>query len=223
MGALALFITLGGVSYAATGGNFVLGQANTASSPTSLSAPVAGKTLQLTNTSTGTGATALGLTVASGKAPFSVNSTGKVTNLNADKLDGLDSTGLVQGRGSLLSNRIVVSTAGGPANHTVLTLPGLGAIVAQCFSNGFNMGWQNNTGGNVDFWHESGPGWVAGIQQTNSTSYFVNRDQPGATMSVGWGNDPNLRRVATVTLVGYQSGDNAPCGLQAQATVWTSQ
>jgi hypothetical protein len=30
MGGLALFITLGGVGYAATGGNFILGQANTA-------------------------------------------------------------------------------------------------------------------------------------------------------------------------------------------------
>jgi hypothetical protein len=106
MGGLALFITLGGVGYAATGGNFILGQANTATTPSSLSAPVAGgKTLQLTNTSATAGSTALGLTVGAGKAPFTVNSSGKVTNLNADRLDGLDSTDYVRrcGQGGVLA------------------------------------------------------------------------------------------------------------------------
>jgi hypothetical protein len=89
------FIVLGGMSYAATGGNFILGKSNSASSTTSLTAPVAGKGLQVTNTSTGAGATALGLNVASGKAPFTVNSGTKVANLNADKLDGIDSSGFL--------------------------------------------------------------------------------------------------------------------------------
>jgi hypothetical protein len=90
---MALFVALGGTTYAATGGNFILGQSNTAGNTTSLSAPLAGKkALQLTNTSTGAGATALGLNVASGHTPFTVNSGTKVANLNADKLDGKDST-----------------------------------------------------------------------------------------------------------------------------------
>jgi hypothetical protein len=88
MGGLALFISLGGVGYAATGGNFILGQGNTATTQTALSAPIAGKALQLTNTSTAAGATALGLTVAAGKTPFTVNSGTRVANLNADKVDG---------------------------------------------------------------------------------------------------------------------------------------
>ncbi len=92
VGYVALFIALGGTTYAATGGNFILGRANSASSTSSLTAPVAGKGLQVTNTSTGAGATALGLNVASGHAPFTVNSGTKVSNLNADKLDGQDST-----------------------------------------------------------------------------------------------------------------------------------
>jgi hypothetical protein len=92
---VALFVALGGTTYAATGGNFILGQANTASSTTSLARTGANtaKGLQVTNTSTGTGATALGLSVASGHAPFTTNSGTKVTNLNADKLDGVDSIG----------------------------------------------------------------------------------------------------------------------------------
>jgi hypothetical protein len=91
----ALFVALGGTTYAATGGNFILGRANSASSTSSLTTPVAGKGLQVTNTSTHAGASALGLNVASGHAPFTVNSGAKVANLNADKLDGVDSTGFL--------------------------------------------------------------------------------------------------------------------------------
>jgi len=90
---VALFVALGGTTYAATGGNFILGKPNSASSTSSLTAPVSGKALQLNNTSTAAGATALGLNVATGHAPFTVNSGTKVANLNADKLDGIDSTG----------------------------------------------------------------------------------------------------------------------------------
>jgi hypothetical protein len=96
----ALFIALGGTAYAATGGNFILGQSNSASSTTSLTRTGAntGKGLQVTNASTGAGATALGLNVASGHAPFTVNSGTKVANLNADRLDGFDATGFIRGR-----------------------------------------------------------------------------------------------------------------------------
>jgi hypothetical protein len=49
----ALFVALSGVGVAATGGNFILGQPNSATTNTSLSAPVAGgKALQLTNNDT---------------------------------------------------------------------------------------------------------------------------------------------------------------------------
>jgi hypothetical protein len=92
MGALALFISLGGVGYGATGGTFILGHPNSATSQTGLTSNNAGKALQITQQSTGVGATALGLSVPTGKAPFTVNSGTKVANLNADKLDGLNST-----------------------------------------------------------------------------------------------------------------------------------
>src|SRR5437870_12301046 len=92
----ALFVALGGTTYAATGGNFILGNANSATSQTALTSSNAGKALNITQQSTGTGATALGLSVPAGKAPFTVNSGTKVANLNADKLDGLDSTGFLR-------------------------------------------------------------------------------------------------------------------------------
>jgi hypothetical protein len=94
---IALSVGLGGTTYAATGGNFILGQPNSASSTTSLTRTGVntGKGLQVTNASTDAGATALGLNVASGHSPFTVNSGTKVANLNADRLDGLDSTSFV--------------------------------------------------------------------------------------------------------------------------------
>jgi hypothetical protein len=86
---LALFVALGGTTYAATGDNFILGQSNSASSTTALSAGTTGPAFKATNTSTGTAGS---FNVTAGHAPFTVNSGTKVTNLNADKLDGKDST-----------------------------------------------------------------------------------------------------------------------------------
>jgi len=104
---IVAFIVLGGTTLAATGGNFILGQSNTASSTTSLSSGVTGPALKLSNTSTATGARALGLNVASGHAPFSVNSATKVANLNADKLDGQDSSSfLLNGSGTVGSTNL---------------------------------------------------------------------------------------------------------------------
>ena len=91
---LALFVSLGGTAWAATGGNFLLGKANTANAKSSLAATNAGPALQLTNTTAAAGATALNLNVASGHAPFTTNSATAVKNLNADKLDGLDAAQL---------------------------------------------------------------------------------------------------------------------------------
>jgi hypothetical protein len=75
--------------------NFLLNVSNTSSTSTTLNgSAIAGKALQITNTNTASGATALSLSVASGHAPFTVNRSTKITNLNADQLDGLDSSAL---------------------------------------------------------------------------------------------------------------------------------
>src|SRR3954453_7196887 len=85
--ALIFLAGVAGVADAATGGSFILGNANSADAKTSLSANVAAAAMQLRNDSTVAGATALQLTVGPGRPPLSVNSATKVANLNADKLD----------------------------------------------------------------------------------------------------------------------------------------
>ena len=88
---LALMFGVASMALGATGGNFILGKANSAGAVTKLTSAVAGPVLQLVNNGTSTAATALNLSVPAGKAPLKVNaSAGKATNLNADKVDGSD-------------------------------------------------------------------------------------------------------------------------------------
>jgi len=86
---MALVFGVATTALSATGGNFILGQANVAKTASKLTANVAAPALTLVNNSTAAAATALNITVPAGKAPLKVNATaGKATNLDADKLDG---------------------------------------------------------------------------------------------------------------------------------------
>lgn len=80
IGAVAVLVLgANGLALAATGKGFLLGKANSASKLTSLTRTTAGPALSLHTTK-------------STAAPLVVNGGGKVTNLNADKVDGLDSS-----------------------------------------------------------------------------------------------------------------------------------
>src|SRR5215216_7558865 len=89
---LALVVGMASTAFGANADNFILGSLNnTASAINKLTGTVGGgPALQVSNPSTATGSTALDLQVATGKAPMKVNRTTKVTNLNADKVDGKD-------------------------------------------------------------------------------------------------------------------------------------
>jgi hypothetical protein len=67
------------VAYAATGGKFILGKTNKANKVSTLKRTTNGSALNL-------------ITKSSSNAPLSTNGKGKVANLNADMLDGKDST-----------------------------------------------------------------------------------------------------------------------------------
>src|ERR671921_1068653 len=101
---LALMFGLASAALSATGGNFILGKANEATTVSRLTASIAGPALTLVNQSADTAATALNINVASGNAPLRVNAAaGTATNLSADKLDGKDSSGFYA-RGSKVAD-----------------------------------------------------------------------------------------------------------------------
>jgi hypothetical protein len=68
---IALFIAIGRTNAYATATNFLLNTSNTSTARTTLNgSAIAGRAMQITNTNTNSGATALGLTVASGHPPL---------------------------------------------------------------------------------------------------------------------------------------------------------
>jgi hypothetical protein len=94
-GIVSAFVAAGAA--VATTKTFVLGTTNTvdAASTVTAGSGLNAKMLQLTNNSTGSSATALGLTTPSSRPPMVVSSQARVANLNADKLDGIDSGGFL--------------------------------------------------------------------------------------------------------------------------------
>lgn len=87
---LALFLSLGGVGIAATGGGFILGHSNKASKPTILtSSSSKGPALVIRNA--GSGGPAAAFKVNPARQPFTVNSSAEVQGLNAGLLDGMSS------------------------------------------------------------------------------------------------------------------------------------
>ncbi len=89
---MALVVGAASTAWSATGGNFILGKANGATTASKLTASIAEPALTLVNNSTAAAATALNISVASGKPPLKVNAAaGTATNLSADKLDGKNS------------------------------------------------------------------------------------------------------------------------------------
>jgi hypothetical protein len=142
---LGLFVGLGGVGIAANGQSLILGStSNAATAQTALSAPVNAPAVRITNTNTGTDATPLSLVAASGHPALKVSSAAKVASLNADqldshdssyflpktgkaadadKLDGIDSSGFTQGGGTFYSghaDRVPVNS-----QAALLTMPAL--------------------------------------------------------------------------------------------------
>jgi hypothetical protein len=94
---LALVFGVATTALGATGGNFILGKTNVASTVSRLTAGISGSALQVVNNGTGT---ALDLRVGPSTtaptdktvAPMKVDSQARVANLNADEVDGKDAS-----------------------------------------------------------------------------------------------------------------------------------
>ena len=135
--AVALVATIASSGTAAAATALFLGTTNTASATTRLQSSVNGTVFQVTNTNAtgGTSAKGIGITVPAGRSPITVNSTaGKATNLNADKLDGIDSSGFVK---KAVQAWREVGAAGEPAFGQWCS--------AACFDIWSNYGSEHNT------------------------------------------------------------------------------
>jgi hypothetical protein len=96
---LAVVFGVASSAFGANNDNFILGVlTNTATDTTRLSGKISGgPALQVTNLKTDAGSKGLQLNVADNKPPLAVNATaGKATNLNSDRLDGLEASAFLK-------------------------------------------------------------------------------------------------------------------------------
>ncbi|MDX6510518.1 MAG: hypothetical protein QOE36_22 [Gaiellaceae bacterium] len=223
-----------GLSGTTAGNQLVVANLGTASSSSALLAYGKGASPAATFQNGGAGP-ALSLLAGAGKPPFTTNSAYRVANLNADKLDGLDASAFTQGVGTQnLAKRVVMSES--ETNVVRLfSIPGLGTFTAVCLPSTAERGpgpgvvsWTNDTGGNVDLWFDIGPNYdfQGEVAPPGRVKEVVGgyRDgvQYGSTVALGHGGDiPGPLRSATVHIFVLKAVDGAPCGIQAQATVWT--
>ncbi len=106
---IALVFAMSGTAYAATGGDFILGKANTATSVTSL---------------TNKKGTALSLSSTSTTPPLKVSNNVQVPNLNASELGGHTSSAFLPTNGTAANS----SELGGQPASDYMTVPGQIAI-----------------------------------------------------------------------------------------------
>jgi hypothetical protein len=134
---LALVFGVAFTALGANGQNFILGSLNNrATAITKLTGTVGGPALRVSNPTADDGSTALDLEVASGMAPMNVNSSTKVTTLNADLLDGKNSTAFVQGDGKI-THFGPVNVNAGPSDTPLRNLATVGPFTfrGQCNDN----------------------------------------------------------------------------------------
>lgn len=92
------------------------------------------------------GGSAAQFIVGAAKAPFTVSNKNKVVNLNADLLDGIDSTGFTQGAGHFYSNRGAALEASTPNVDQALVIPNLGELDIYCGNTGYAVKFLNSSG-----------------------------------------------------------------------------
>jgi hypothetical protein len=132
---VALFFSMSGVAYAATGGDFVLGKANSAKTVSTL---------------TNKNGTALSLSSAAADPPLTVGNSVQVPNLNASELDGESSSSFLPANGTAVNSNELgghTSSAFLPATGTAVNSNALGGTL----TSGYMQGGGSTTGGRLSF------------------------------------------------------------------------
>jgi hypothetical protein len=165
---LALFMSLSGTAVASSGSPLILGQSNQS-----------GTTTIVTSAS----GSPLSLNAPTGKAPLLVNSTAKVSKLNADLVDGLDST--------KLQRRVVGSC---PDNRAITSISSTGAVTCQ----------SNDPAPSPTF--GSSKGWTISTLQ-------LSEDSLGAWDAVGRVTNRNAKSMSATFSVTVFRDDNSIAGV----------
>ncbi|MFN2471704.1 MAG: hypothetical protein ABR583_12115 [Gaiellaceae bacterium] len=238
---IALFVALGGAGMAANGQALILGSsgsaANTATLKTGLTANINDRSLQLTNTNTGAAAAPLDLTAGTGRPPFTTNSAVKVTNLNVDRLDNIDSTGFlrstgkamdsdkldaidssgfIQGKGKIHHGRLWLANPS--ARTQILYVPGSGAVFGECSAGGYWLDFVAEPSLEAWWWNKDGVAYrnlaALGVEDITpfTTDDYVVLLQAGRSTATTAGPDV---RTATYTVTGHWTPND--CNFSAQA------
>jgi hypothetical protein len=193
---------------------FNIGAANRTNASTVLVGATSGPQLRVVNNaSTGAGVTGIGIHTAPNEPPLSVDSKTRVTNLNADLLDGQPSAAFVAGGGRVTSATITppISTSA----STVLAVPTFGVLEATCSETGFEMDWRNQTAPStaLDVWmlHDGITKFVV-QPSSNDGNKIVDGDQGDGLFGVQVGRSGH---VVNITTAAHWSPTG--CVFQAQA------
>ena len=192
--AAAVIAITGAASGSGIGAVFNLGKTNKVNATSSLAGSTKRAMLSVTNSSTGT---ALSLQVRKGKAPFSVNSSGQVSKLNASLLGGLAASSFVQGGGQARSFGFT-STANN-ATKNLLRVPGFGTFTAICATGG---------GAFVDLMtgSHSMDKFAASLDDTSGVGVAHETLTPNANFAVISASNPGINAVWERMILRYTTG-----------------
>ncbi|MDX6510517.1 MAG: hypothetical protein QOE36_21, partial [Gaiellaceae bacterium] len=196
----AVILVGSAVAGSGVGSVFNLGQSNTVNAPSGLSGTTAGKQLIVANLGTASSSSAVfgfakgaspaatfqnggagpavSLLAGAGQPPFTTNSAYRVANLNADKLDGIDSRSFAQtypglpGNGAGTAKTLVGSNAVSVGSESgLLTVPGVAHVSASCSATQGYVKLTTDTSGDI-FWETSDRGHGYYLTGSSITTYF---------------------------------------------------
>lgn len=199
---------------------------------TKLASNAVGAAFTLETDSTDPNATPLSLQteVPRSQAPMTVNSEIKVDNLNADKLDGkdsteidadkldgVDSTGYIQGKGNISHRR--VSLPLGTIFSEIFEVPGFGEVNGRCYASNptsYSLEWFNSSGQAQEAWwfNKDGVGYDVVNARTVNLIPFQSTTDYVVVLQVG-----SQGRTATITAAGHPSSTGCNYSVQAVAQI----
>jgi hypothetical protein len=181
--------------------------------------------------------TALWLQGPAGKPPIVVSAgMGTATNLSADRLDGIDSTGFMKGKGSFTSGRWLAAQPDASFGAQILQLPGFGAFGIACFEpspgpggsyGAFQWRFWNTSGGDLHLmWNSARTGTGQWLIQSTTGSYgyaqynFTSGNQLDQLTLQAGRNTGATHRLVTITATAYYVDSTTDtCTVQAQAVM----